>query len=102
MSSNPYETMWKVLTERVQAGKTGWGKNEVLAVMREIELGVWRGNYKANKDCSEIEEMQKADLELDKAIDNGLMGSGICEEIPQADIEALEALLNEQEESRIG
>ena len=104
--SNPYETMWKVLAERVQTGKTGWGKNEVLSVMREIELGVWRGNYMADRicsrDCSEAELEQQADLELDKAIDNGLMDSESCEEIPQADLEAVETILNELEESRIG
>ena len=96
MNNNPYQEMWDALQDRVKNGKTGWGKNELLAVMREIEIGTWRGNYAP----SERESEMMADLELDKAIDNGLMGSAVGAGLSEADIVALEAELDKVEDTQ--
>lgn len=48
---NPYEIMWKELEKRVQSGKTAWGKLELQATLKEIEIAVWRKtDYTQNKE----------------------------------------------------
>lgn len=36
-----YELMWQMLEERVKS-RSRWGRLELIAVMREIEVGIWR------------------------------------------------------------
>lgn len=110
--TNPYQTAWKVLQQQIEQGKTGWGKRELLAVMGQIELGVLRGNYVAptvlvaeplaryfSPQCEDAEK--QADFELDKAIDGGLVGSGIRAGLSEQDLQALEAELDRAEEARV-
>lgn len=40
--SNPYKVMWQELEGRIDLGKTAWGKLELQAILREIEVAVWR------------------------------------------------------------
>jgi len=64
---NPYETMWKVLLERIEDGKTGWGKQEMLAQMREIEVGALRVYYQANCLLQSFQSMSIPELEAAQA-----------------------------------
>jgi len=92
--ANTYELMWNTLARRLEKGKAGWGKHELLVQMKEIEIGVWRGSYTPY----DAESEKIADLELDKAINNGLLGSGLQAELSEADIQELEVGLDRNEE----
>jgi len=97
---SPYEKMWISLQERIEQGKTGWGKQELLAIMREIEIGTWRkASFQGTTQLNERETEVIADLETDKYVDRHLCIAGLMGSIPftEAEIKELEALLDKEE-----
>jgi len=97
--SSPYELMWNTLARRLGQGKTGWGKHELLAQMKEIEIGVWR---QTNYLVPLLEDEATADEQLADYLDMILWSDKSPVPLDLVDLDEMEFMLNEAEETQVG
>lgn len=96
--SNPYELMWQTLTRRLEQGKTGWGKLELQATMKEVEIGVWRNNYTPSSYEDEAHEAE----EIADYVDMMLRCQQLGTPLDLDDLDELVDILNREEEKHSG